>query len=116
VSSLVINRSVIDYFADHPEVQALLSSGSVGHTAVYGPWGLIVQGPLEPNAEGILYADINLEDALIPKLRHDVGGSYNRFDVMTVLANRAPHQAVREMAQAQPAAQRGIASLESLKK
>lgn len=71
------------------------SSGSVGHTAVYGPWGLIVQGPLDPNAEGILYADIDLEDALIPKLRHDVAGSYNRFDVMTVLANRAPHQAVQ---------------------
>ncbi len=97
-SSLVINRSVIDYFADHADVQALLSSGSVGHTAVYGPLGVIVQGPLDPNVEGILYADINLEDALLPKLRHDVGGSYNRFDVMRVLVNRSPHQSVRDAA------------------
>ncbi len=101
-SSLVINQSVIDYFAEHPEVQALLSSGSVGHTAVYGPLGLLVKGPLDPNVEGILYADIDLEDALIPKLRHDIGGSYNRFDVMTVRANRAAHQSVRETAEAPP--------------
>lgn len=106
-SSGVINQSVIDYFADYPEVQALLSSGSVGHTAVYGPWGLVVQGPLDPSVEGILYADIDLDDALLPKLRHDVGGSYNRFDVMTVLANRAAHQSVRETAGAPPAAQTG---------
>lgn len=59
----------------------------------------------DPNVEGILYADIDLDDALLPKLRHDVGGSYNRFDVMTVLANRAAHQSVREMVQRQPATQ-----------
>jgi len=100
VSSLVINRTVIDYFAGQNELQSLLSSGSVGHTAVYGPWGLPVAGPLEPGIEGILYADIDLEDALLPKLRHDIGGSYNRFDIMRVLINRTQHQSVKDTADA----------------
>ncbi len=96
VASSVINQSVIDYFAAYPEVQALLSSGSVGHTAVYGPWGLPVAGPLDPKVEGILYADIDLDEALLPKLRHDIGGSYNRFDVMEVVARRFRHQGIRD--------------------
>ena len=53
-------------------------------------------GPLEPGVEGILYADIDLEETLLPKLRHDVGGSYNRFDVMRVLINRTRHQSVQD--------------------
>jgi aliphatic nitrilase len=93
-SSMTIDQSVIDYFAAEPQLQELLSSGTVGHTAVYGPWGLPVAGPLEPGVEGILYADIDLEDALLPKLRHDVGGGYNRFDIMQVTVRRRPHRAV----------------------
>ncbi len=100
VSSLVINRTVIDYFTGQTELQSLLSSGSVGHTAVYGPSGLLVAGPLEPGVEGIVYADIDLEDALLPKLRHDVGGSYNRFDILHVLINRTRHQSVQDAADA----------------
>ena len=96
VSSLIINQTVIDYFSDQDGLHALLSTGSVGHTAVYGPWGLPVAGPLEPDVEGILYADIDLEDALMPKLRHDIGGSYNRFDIMRVLVNRAPHESFQD--------------------
>ncbi len=96
VSSLVINQTVIDYFSDQKELHSLLTSGSVGHTAVYGPLGLPVAGPLEQGVEDILYADIDLEDALMPKLRHDIGGSYNRFDIMRVLINRTPHESVRD--------------------
>ena len=93
-SSMAIDQSVIDYFSAEPHLQELLSSGTVGHTAVYGPWGLPVAGPLEPGVEGILYADIDLEDALLPKLRHDIGGGYNRFDIMQVTVRRRPHRAL----------------------
>jgi hypothetical protein len=37
-----------------------------------------------------------LEDALLPKLRHDIGGSYNRFDIMRVLVNRTPHRSLQD--------------------
>jgi nitrilase len=97
-SSMTINQSVIDYFSEEPHLRDLLSSGTVGHTAVYGPLGLPVAGPLDPDTEGILYADIDLEDALLPKLRHDVGGGYNRFDIMQVTVRRRPHRALYSIA------------------
>ncbi|HEY8450055.1 MAG TPA: carbon-nitrogen hydrolase family protein [Bacillota bacterium] len=93
--SSVIGESVRDFFADQPRLQEILGLGGSGHTAVYGPWGLPVAGPLEPGVERILYADIDLEQALLPKLRHDVAGSYNRFDVLSVYVNRSAHRAVR---------------------
>jgi aliphatic nitrilase len=95
-SSTVINDSVIQYFSGRSELQSLLSTGSVGHTAVYGPWGLPVAGPLEQGVEGILYADIDLDDILLPKLRHDVAGSYNRFDIMSVRLIRGAQQGVHD--------------------
>ncbi len=107
VSSQVITDSVIEYFSREPELQKLLSSGTVGHTAIYGPWGLIVAGPLEPGAEGILYADIDLEDALLPKLRHDIGGGYNRFDIMRVTVDRAPHQSLHQASERSPVGNHG---------
>jgi aliphatic nitrilase len=97
-SSMVIDDTVVRYFSGRSELQALLSSGSVGHTAVYGPSGLPVAGPLEQNVEGIVYADIDLDDILLPKLRHDVAGGYNRFDIMSVRLNRAPHSGVQDVA------------------
>ena len=34
--------------------------------------------------EGILYADVDLESIIIPKINMDFGGHYNRFDVFEV--------------------------------
>ncbi len=95
-SSMIIDDAVIGYFAGRAELQALLSSGSVGHTAVYGPSGFAIAGPLEQGVEAVLYADIDLDAILLPKLRHDVAGSYNRFDIMSVRVNRAPQVALHE--------------------
>lgn len=113
-SSMVINDTVIRYFSDRAALQSLLSSGSIGHTAVYGPWGLPVAGPLEPHVEGILYADINLEDIILPKLRHDVAGSYNRFDIMSVQLNRAAHQGLHEVAGDTPQEKKPISEIRQI--
>jgi aliphatic nitrilase len=40
--------------------------------------------------EGILYAEIDLSQSVEPKQFHDVVGSYNRFDVFTLLVDRSP--------------------------
>ncbi|MEX2441117.1 MAG: carbon-nitrogen hydrolase family protein [Pontimonas sp.] len=96
-SCSTLGPSIVDYFKDYPDVQKLLQSQGTGHTAIYGPWGVPVAGPLEPGVEDVLYADINLDDALLPKLRHDVAWSYNRFDVMRVLINRSGHRAIESV-------------------
>lgn len=104
-SSMVIDATVIDHFPGRPELQALLASGSVGHTAVYGPSGFAIAGPLAQGVEAVLYADIDLDAILLPKLRHDVAGSYNRFDIMSVRVDRRRHQALEEVSgESRPAA------------
>ena len=59
-----------------------------GYASVIAPTGQVVAGPLG-EGEGILYADVDLNDVLIPKLIHDYAGHYNRFDIFSVSVNRA---------------------------
>ena len=59
---------------------------NAGAASIIGPLGKIVAGPMAPG-EGILYADVDLEDVLMPKLIHDFGGHYNRFDVFNLTIN-----------------------------
>jgi len=66
----------------------LLGGDDQGYfTAVVGPQGEILAGPLG-DEEGIVYADVNLEETVEPKLMHDVVGQYNRFDVFEFAVNR----------------------------
>ena len=101
-SSSMIGETTVSYFSTKPILKDIIDGGSVGHTAIYGPTGTIIGGPADADQEVIIYADINLEDALLPKLRHDIGGGYNRFDVMRVLVNRSPHQSIEISSQAVP--------------
>jgi len=95
VSSSIIDASIVDALGTTEELRAILRSGDSCHTAVYGPKGLPVAGPLEPGREGILFAEVNLEDLIIPKLRHDVAtSSYNRFDILWLQLQRHPLQPV----------------------
>jgi nitrilase len=53
---------------------------NVGNSAIISPNGKIIAGPLEAE-EGILYADINLQDIIKAKRMFDVVGHYARPDV-----------------------------------
>lgn len=95
VSSSIIDSSIVDAVGVTEEIRAILKSGDNCHTAVYGPKGVPINGPLKPGDEGILYANVNLEDIIIPKLRHDIAtSSYNRFDIMSLRLRRYPLQPV----------------------
>jgi nitrilase len=66
----------------------LLGGDNQGYfTAVVGPTGEVVAGPLG-DEEGIVYADVDLADTVEPKLMHDVVGQYNRFDIFEFAVNR----------------------------
>jgi nitrilase len=54
-----------------------------GGASILGPRGQIIAGPMQPG-EGILYADVSLDDIVAAKLVHDFGGHYNRFDIFEV--------------------------------
>jgi nitrilase len=81
-------RKVFAYTAEDREFLAdpELSGGST----IIGPDTKVLAGPMGPE-EGILYADVNLEDCVLAKVKHDFAGHYNRADVFTLVLNdRAP--------------------------
>lgn len=53
-----------------------------GNSCIIGPSGKIIAGPLEKE-EGILYADINLQEIVKVKRMFDVVGHYSRPDVFS---------------------------------
>ena len=60
---------------------------NVGNSSIIAPNGKIIAGPLEAK-EGILYADINLQDIIKAKRMFDVVGHYSRPDVFNFNVNR----------------------------
>jgi len=60
---------------------------NAGNSAILAPNGQILAGPLEAE-EGIIYADIDLQQIIAAKRMFDVAGHYARPDVFTFNVNR----------------------------
>lgn len=67
-----------------------------GGASIIGPRGKFVAGPMGPT-EGILYADIDLNQLVTRKTTHDFAGHYNRPDIFTLSLNVGPHTLFREV-------------------
>lgn len=61
-----------------------------GGACVIGPWGQVLTEDLGPG-EGIAYADASLKDITVPKIVHDFGGRYNRFDLLRLDLSRGSY-------------------------
>jgi nitrilase len=81
------NLSGIADLSDLPEI--LCPGGS----AIYGPLGELIAGPLT-NEEGILFADLDLAEVARSKFDFDVVGHYNRPDVFQLTIDERPKQAL----------------------
>ncbi len=64
-----------------------------GGTAIVGPRGQYLAGPVFDKEE-ILYAEIDLEDAIREKHSRDVAGHYARPDVLQLVVNTRPKPAI----------------------
>ena len=78
---------ILGELADWPDVL------SRGGTSIYSPLGETVAGPLL-GEEGVLYADLDLDDIARGKFDFDVIGHYARPDVFQLRVNEAPMKAV----------------------
>ncbi|KAJ8081146.1 hypothetical protein PM082_017989 [Marasmius tenuissimus] len=67
-----------------------------GLAAIYGPDGRDLVQTLSPMEEGILYADINLDDLLMAKLVVDSVGHYSRPDLLSLHVNSPINPLVRQ--------------------
>src|SRR3546814_13800260 len=70
-----------------PGNRDLLERPNSAFSGVIDPHGNLV-GDALIDAEGIVYADIDLGACIQPKLMHDIIGGYNRFDIFTLTVDR----------------------------
>jgi nitrilase len=96
VVSSVIDQTVIDRIGDTEEKRRILSGPQSSFTGMFAPGGSLFSDTVPPGEEGIIYADCDIESIIGPKLRHDVAGQYNRFDVLSLNINRTPCQPIFE--------------------
>ena len=85
----VISEEMVKLMADTPPKQELLPRGG-GHAMIFGPDGAPLCDYLDENAEGLLYADIDLGAIAIAKSFADPAGHYSRPDVTRLLLNTSP--------------------------
>ena len=95
-SSSTFSDEIRDMICLTDEHREFVSGSPSSYTAIHGPDGRCIAGPVMDREE-IVYGDIDLERGLIPKIRHDVVGHYNRFDIMWLGLNRASQRPIREV-------------------
>ncbi|MBN1226592.1 MAG: carbon-nitrogen hydrolase family protein [Deltaproteobacteria bacterium] len=93
----VVTDEHIDIYAVTDEDRKYLEKArDTGASSIVGPMGTIIAGPL-PAGEGILYANVDLNNLVIPKILTDYAGDYNRFDVFSLNVNVDTPKSVRHI-------------------
>ncbi|MCW3836183.1 carbon-nitrogen hydrolase family protein [Sphingomonas canadensis] len=90
--STVSEEIVAAMSAERPGNRALLARPQSAFSGVIDPHGNLVGEPLIDD-EGIVYAEIDLNQCIQPKQMHDIIGAYNRFDIFDLRVDRRPRAA-----------------------
>jgi len=92
-----VSQAMVDELCDRDDKHALLHVGG-GHAAIYGPDGSSMAKKLDPEQEGLLFADIDLGAIGVAKNAADPAGHYSRPDVTRLLLNKKPSKRVEHFA------------------
>lgn len=85
----VLDDATIEaYQASGEELAFLERCKGGGCASIVGPSGQILTKPLD-EPEGIVYAEVDLNSTLVPKLVHDFAGHYTRPDLFSLHVNRS---------------------------
>jgi Predicted amidohydrolase len=94
VSSAYLTDDVKELIADGDKrIREVMDNTPRSASMVIGPNGEQM-GEIRQNEEGIIYADINIADCVVPKQFHDVVGYYNRFDIFKLTVNRSSNDPI----------------------
>ncbi|MBA3597045.1 MAG: carbon-nitrogen hydrolase family protein [Methylibium sp.] len=89
VASAFLDKVTLDGLSQaDTDLARILSDSPRGISMVVGPTGVPIGHEFQ-QAEGILYADVDLAATIEPRQLQDVAGYYNRFDVFNLVINRA---------------------------
>lgn len=99
VAATVVNdEDTLSILCDTPEKRAMLTvqglEAAGGHSMIFGPDGRPLADPLPEDREGLVFADIDLDEILLAKTSADPLGHYARPDVLRLMFNPAPLSAV----------------------
>jgi nitrilase len=94
VSSMYLTDKVKDLLAEGDmKLRALMDEAPRNESMVMGP-NAELKSTIMRDEEGIAYADIDLEDCVVPKQFHDFAGYYNRFDIFKLTVDRSTNDPV----------------------
>ena len=82
-----INERLDEMIKHAPSMEETLNSLTQGASLFLDPTGAQVGEEIQ-GQEGIVYADLDLEECVEPKQFHDVVGYYQRYDVFDLKVNR----------------------------
>jgi aliphatic nitrilase len=107
-----VSPGMIELLCDTPAKRDLLGGGG-GHARIFGPDGAPLGTPLPPESEGLVVADIDLDQIAYAKHAADPVGHYARPDVLRLMFDRQPHARVVPFAhELAPVAPPGAAAAE----
>jgi nitrilase len=92
----VIDDATLSILIDSDDKAQLLLKGG-GFARIFGPDGAPLGKELDEDAEGLVYADIDLGMIAYAKAAADPTGHYSRPDVVRLLLNREPRRPVEVM-------------------
>ncbi len=83
----MVSDEMADLLIENEEHKSLIRAGG-GHAAIYGPDGKPLADKLPEDQEGLLIADLDMNEITIAKVFADPVGHYSRPDVTRLLLNR----------------------------
>jgi len=93
----MISDEMMEVLCENEEHKSLIRAGG-GHAVIYGPDGKPLVDKLPEDQEGLLIADLDMNDVTIAKVFADPVGHYSRPDVTRLLLNRHPQPAAEDYA------------------
>lgn len=100
-SCAICDKQNIDFCCDTEEEKKELVENSGGGSSIIAPTGDYLAGPM-PDGEGVLTAEIGIDDSFPGKQLHNVLGHYTRWDIFTLNFNRERYAPFGSIAAASP--------------